>query len=105
MLKALNNEKTYKITLTLSILVFIFSLVSKFCLCGSITVKNSSLKDIYAQKIELEKEISKLSYIDSTMSSISYVDQKAKSLGFVEMNSRLLSLDPQAPVQIASISR
>ncbi len=58
---------------------------------------------MFTQKNELEKDISRLSFVDSTMSSLSYVEDKAKGLGFVEMKLRLLSLDPKAPVQVAVV--
>lgn len=59
---------------------------------------------MFTQKSELEKEISRLGFIDTSMSSLSYVEDRAKDLGFVEMKSRLLSLDPKAPVQVAALS-
>ena len=97
------NDKIYKVILTASIILFVLSLTAKFALCGSVSIKNNKLQKLFSQRSELEKEISRLSYIDSTMSSLSYVEGKAKDLGFVEMKSRLLSLDPKAPVQVAAL--
>ena len=97
------NDKIYKTILTVSIILFALSITTKFALCGSVSIKNNKLQELFAQRNDLEKEISRLSYIDSTMSSLSYVEDRAKGLGFVEMKSRLLSLDPKAPVQVAAL--
>jgi len=98
-----SRNKIYKIVLMSSLIIFSLSLCAKFSLCGSMNIKNGKLQAMFIQKSELEKEISRLSYVDSSMSSLSYVEDRAKNLGFVEMKSRLLSLDPKAPVQVAAI--
>jgi len=97
------NNKIYKTVLVSSLAIFFLSLLVKFYLCGSMNIQNGKLQAMFIQKSELEKEISRLSFIDTSLSSLSYVELRAKSLGFVEMNSRLLSLDPRAPVQVAAI--
>ena len=98
-----NNNKIYKTVLVSSLVIFSLSLLAKFYLCGSMNIQNGKLQAMFTQKSELEKEISRLSFVDSSMSSLSYVEDKAKSLRFVEMKSRLLSLDPKAPVQVAAV--
>jgi len=99
------KEKIYRLALSLSISLFILSLCTKFVLCGLTTIENGKVQDIFSQKVALEKELSRLSYVDSTLSTISYIEDKAHSLGFTNMDSRLNSLDPKAPIQMAALSR
>lgn len=100
-----NKEKVFKNILTFCSVLFVLSLVSKFVLCGLTTIENGKIQNIFSKKSALEKEISRLSYIDSTLSSISYIEDKARIMGFTNMDSRLISLDPTAPIQVASLSR
>jgi hypothetical protein len=99
----IKNNKINKTVLLSSLVIFSLSLLTKFYLCGSMNIQNGRLQEMFTKKNELEKEISRLGFLDSSMSSLSYVEDRAKSLGFVEMKSRLLSLDPKAPIQVAAL--
>ena len=99
----IKNKKINKTVLISSLVVFSLSLMTKFYLCGSMNIQNGKLQEMFAQRNELEKEISRLDFVDSSMSSLSYVEDQAKNLGFIEMKSRLLSLDPKAPIQVAAL--
>jgi hypothetical protein len=100
-----NAEKKFKRIVVFSSLLFVLSLCSKLVLCGVTTIENGKVQAIFFKKSALEKEISRLSYIDSTLSSIAYIEDKAKNMGFTNMESRLNSLDPTAPIQVAALSR
>ena len=104
-MKQSQKDKYLKLTMILSGFIFVFSLCSKFVFCGLTTVENNKVQDIFSKKNELEKEISRLSYVDSSLSSISYIEEKARSLGFIPMSTRLVSIDPKAPIQVAALSR
>jgi hypothetical protein len=104
-MKITKKDRKYRTVLTLCFVIFFLSLCSKLFLCGLMTVKNGEVQDIIAKRSGLEKEVSRLGYVDSTLSSLAYVEERAAVLGFTDMNARLNSLDPKAPVQVAALSR
>ncbi|HNS71212.1 MAG TPA: hypothetical protein PKK07_00635 [bacterium] len=68
-------------------------------------IDNTKLQNMFSERNSIEKEISFLAYIDSSLSSINEIERKALQIGFVPIESRLISLDIEAPVQVASLSR
>jgi len=99
------TNKLFKLTFILSTLLFIFSVGLKLYLCSSLAIKNSELEEAFNYKKQLEEQISKLSFDNSNLSSIDLVEKKAKSMGFVEMTEKLLSINPEAPIQVAVLQR
>ncbi len=99
--KSLNYKKIFTFTLV----VFILSLSLKFILCNRMAVQGNGLKDLFAKRSYLEKEISRLGFEDANLTSLGYVEVRAQSLGFIKMQSRLFSIDFTAPVQVAALSR
>ena len=99
------KNKFCKTFLVLSIFLFAIGALTKMFLSTNIAIKSGELKNLFEQKSQLEKEVSKLSYENASISSITSVEERAKKLGFVEMKDRLLSLDPHAPIQVASLQK
>ena len=104
-IKSLKMKKIVRFSFIISVVIFTLSLGMKIYMCGSLAVRNSDLEQAFLQRKQLGEEISKLSYIDSTLSAISAVEAKAKQLGFVEMTERVLAIDPSAPVQVAVLNQ
>ena len=103
--KSLKTKKIIGLGFTFSVVLFVLSLGAKIYLCGSLAVKNSDLEQAFVQRKKLEEEISKLSYIDSTLSAISSIEKQARQIGFVEMTGRVLAIDLSAPVQVAALNQ
>lgn len=99
------SEKLFKIIFFISIFSFISSIGCKLYLCNSLAVKNGEFERAFILKNNIDKEIEKLSYDNSTLSSISYIEDRAKEMGFIEMNNRLLSIDPNTSVQVAALTQ
>lgn len=103
-MKKTKSEKLFKLIFFFSAFLFVLSIGLKLYLCGSLAVKNDEFeKSFYTQK-EIEKEIEKLSFENSSLSCISYLEQKAKEMGFVEMTQRLISIDLNSPSQVAVLT-
>jgi hypothetical protein len=96
--------KLYKIIFSLSIILFISSVGFKFYLCNIVTVKNGEFDQASVRKSELKKEIEALRIEQSSLSSIENIEKRSRELGFIEMEERLLSVDLDAPVQVALIN-
>lgn len=100
-----SSEKLFKITFLVSVFLFVASVGFKLYLCSSLAVKNSELEQAFLQRKSLEEKISKLAFEDSNISSIELVEAKAKEMGFVEMTDRLLSINPEASIQVAVLTQ
>jgi hypothetical protein len=96
--------KLYKILFSLSIALFISSAGLKFYLCNIVTVKNGEFDQASIKKAELKKELEALRVEQSSLSSMENIEERSRELGFVEMEERLLSVDLDAPVQVALIN-
>ncbi len=86
----------YKFLFTFTLCMFFISLFGRICLSNFLASENKQLSSYYAQKYQLEKDISKLSYIDASLSSLSNVEKKAQELGFVKMSEPLMTLDQKS---------
>jgi cell division protein FtsL len=103
--RSLRIKKIIKFSFVFSVFLFAVSLGTKLYLCSSLAVKNNDLEQAFLQRKSLEEEISKLSYVDSTLSAISSIEIRARQIGFVEMTERVLAIDPSAPVQVAALNQ
>jgi hypothetical protein len=95
---------TYKLIFSLSLVIFISSVGVKFYFCNSVTVKNSEFEQASTKRAELESEIKALKVRESGLSSIENLEKRSKEMGFIEMEDRLVSIDLDAPVQVAVIN-
>jgi hypothetical protein len=103
LINKLNNLE--KPLLILSILVFVASVGCKVYFCGSVAIKSSKVQELLTQQKELTGKVTKLSFIDAEISALSYVEQKALTLGFIKTDTRVLSLNLDEPVQVASLNK
>lgn len=85
----------------MSALIFCASLVSCVYVSGKTVRLNLELRDIYAKKIEVEKEVTRLKYDDVKLSSLESLKQRSISLGFVPLNSQLLTVDISQSLPLA----
>lgn len=101
-----NECKTvYKVLFSVSLCLFIASIGLRIYCSSNMAVRNNELKALYDKKLELEKEITNLTYIDSNLSSLKYVEKNAFDLGFIKMDSNLKALDPYASTSVAVLSK
>ena len=103
-MKIFKNDKLFKISFIVSGLVLLASIGVKSYFCNSMAVKNNFLETSVARKAEIEEDIEQLDVLRSSLSSIEYLEGRAKELGFVEMESNLISLDLDAPAQVALVT-
>jgi uncharacterized membrane protein (DUF106 family) len=96
--------KILKSSFILSIIFFICTVGLKFYLCNVFTVKNEEFEKISVQLKELKEEVEVLNVEKSTLSSIESIEERSKTLGFIEMEDRLMSLDLDAPTQVAFVN-
>jgi len=99
------KKNIFKLSFVFATFLFLSCVVCKLYLCSSLAVKNSELENTINAKKQLEKEISKLSFENSTLSSIDAVERKAREMGFIDMSERLSSIDPNAPIQVAVLKQ
>jgi hypothetical protein len=103
MFKRLKYMNMYKCLFVFTSVLLFASVLCRICLSNALVGDNKKLSDLYMQKESLEKEVSKLSYLDASLSSLDHIEQRSKELGFVSMQESLLALDRNAPVSIATI--
>jgi cell division protein FtsL len=103
-IKEIKILRLYKSLTLLSLFVLIVSIIFRIYTSNQVAVKNEDLKDYYTRRDQLEKELSRLEYVDSTLSSLTGIETKAKEMGFVELNETLLTIDTRSPVPVASLS-
>ena len=94
----------HKIIFSLSVILFISSVGIKFFFCSSVTVKNAEFEQASTKKSELKREIEALKVEESSLASIGTLEKMSKELGFVEMEERLVSIDLDAPIQVAVVN-
>ena len=97
-------DKILKLTFLFSALVFVSSVGVKFYLCNSITVKNGQLEQAFLKRNEIEEDIEILESQRAFLSSIEHLERRAMELGFVAMDKNLISLDLNAPAQVALVT-
>lgn len=101
----IKSERFFKIIFIFSVITFVSSVGFKLYLCNSMAVKNGEFERAFLAQQEMEKYVEKLSFESAALSSISYVEGKSREMGFVEMTEKLISIDPSAPVQVASLTQ
>ena len=94
----------YRSVSFLSFGILLVSVVFRIYCSNQISVKNEELKDLYVYKKDLQKEITMLEYIDTTLSSLSEVEKRASLLGFVEQEGALLSINTKVQIPVAALS-
>ena len=100
-LKKLN---LFKLFYVLTLVTLFGSILFRVYCSNILAIKNTELRNFSLKKIDLEKEVSKLDYIDSGLSSLSSLEEKARTLGFVDQTDSLVSLNPDSPTSVAALS-
>jgi len=98
------SEKIFKFTFILSAFILFTSIGCKFYLCNSVTVSNDQLEKALVKRADIEEDMEILDVQRASLSSIAYLEERAKELGFVEMESNVISLDLDAPTQVAIVN-
>ncbi|MFC1700204.1 hypothetical protein ACFLZ4_00995 [Patescibacteria group bacterium] len=99
------SKKTCKITFFSTLALFVLSIGFKLVLTGNLAVRNDELEQAFTNKSTLEKVVSKLQFESSELSCMKHIEEQAKELGFMEMEINLLSLDIEAPDQVAVLTQ
>lgn len=97
-------KKLFKLTFILSVFIFFASIGVKFYLCNSVTVSNDQLEQALVKRSNIQEDMEILNVQRASLSSISYLEKRAKELGFVEMENNVISLDLDAPTQVALVN-
>jgi len=77
----------------LSIVTLVISILFRVYFSNTLVSDNTKLSSLYLEKDTLEKEISRLTYVENGLSSLSIVEQRATALGFIKMENNLLGLN------------
>lgn len=99
------SKKTCKIAFFSTLALFVVSIGFKLILTGNLAVRNDELEEAFDSKNELERVVSKLKFERSQLSCMKYIEEQARVLGFMEMEANLLSLDIDAPDQVAVLTQ
>jgi biopolymer transport protein ExbB/TolQ len=99
------SKKTCRITFFSALVLFVASIGFKLVLTGNLAVRNDELEEAFASRSELEKMVSRLKFESSELSCMELIEERAKRLGFIEMQENLLSLDIEAPDQVAVLTQ
>jgi cell division protein FtsL len=100
-IRILKLSRTFSL---LSFLILTATIIFRIYTSNQVAVKNEDLKEYYIKRDQLEKELSRLEYIDSTLSSLTEIEVKAKEMGFEELNDTLLTIDTSSPIPVAALS-
>jgi len=72
---------------------FIVSIFLKIYFTNLVASSNYELISLYNTKSQIEREISKLNYIENNISSIKKITQRAIELGFIKSDLELANID------------
>lgn len=84
-----NIRKIYK----LSAVVLAVSVLVRIYFSNTLVADNKKLNQLFVQRDELKKEISRLTYVENNLSALDILEQRAYSLGYVKMTNTMLSLE------------
>jgi len=77
----------------LSLVTLVVSVLVRIYFSNSLVADNKSLNELFVKKDNLQKEISRLTYVENNLSALDVLVKRSESLGFVKMTNSLLSLD------------
>lgn len=99
-----HKDNLIKTLYIITFLGIISSIIFRVYCSNILAEKNSELRSLYSKKIDIEKELSRLSYIDAELSSLKAIESRAKSNGFIELQGTLLSIDTDSPSSVAALT-
>ena len=92
MIKLPNKLNIFKIAFRFSGVLLVISVLLQMFITNKLAAKGAELVELDNKKSQLEKEISKLEFEDSSLSSLAYVEGKAKLLGFIKLSDNILAI-------------
>lgn len=92
MIKLPNKLNIFKIVFRFSGVLLVVSVLLQMFITNNLAVRGAELVELDNKKSQLEKEISKLEFEDSSLSSLAYVEGKAKLLGFIKLSDNVLAI-------------
>jgi cell division protein FtsB len=104
-IKNTNIDTALNAVFRCSCLLLVLGIASKLALTSNLTVKNEELTFLQQEKVELEKQLSGLTYQACELSSLKYVEERASKLGFVPMTERILSLNVDEQPKVAVLAQ
>ncbi|HLD50892.1 hypothetical protein A3K34_02880 [candidate division WWE3 bacterium RIFOXYC1_FULL_40_10] len=99
----IDSTKLIKSVYKASIVMFVLCIGIRLVISSTITVGNEELAGLRAEKLELEKQISGLTYVNSEKASLKSIEDRAGSLGFVELTEKISSIDVSFQSKVASL--
>jgi cell division protein FtsL len=85
----------------LSIVSLIVSVLFRVYFSNSLVSANTQLSSLYLEKDLLQKEISRLTYVENELSALNIMEYRAANMGFVKMENNLLGLNINTTAAIA----
>lgn len=93
----INIRKIY----TLSLIGLFVSVLARIYFSNCLVADNAKLNSLFAKRESLQKEISRLTYLENSFSALNVLESRAYSLGFVKMTDSLASLNVNTTDAIA----
>ena len=86
---------------TLSLIGLFVSVLARIYFSNCLVSDNTKLNSLFAKRDGLQKEISRLTYLENSYSALNIVEARAYSLGFTKMSDSLASLNINTSSAIA----
>jgi hypothetical protein len=99
------TEKLLKTAFIVSALFLVSGLAMRLYCTYRISSASYDLAAYKDQKSTLEKEISSLVFKNCELSALLNVEKRAQELGFSKLTEKMLSLNLNDPVQVASLNQ
>lgn len=100
--KTIKGIDIFKSVFVFSFIAFLFSLTSRVYLTNSLAVKGKELRDLTEKRSLLEKEVTRLQFIDANLSSLASIEIKARESGFSDMKDSISTIKPVTVAVLAS---
>jgi len=85
----------------LSLIGLFVSVLARMYFSNCLVADNEKLNSLFTKRDGLQKDISRLTYLENSFSALNIVEERAKSLGFVKMTDSLASLNINTSSAIA----
>jgi cell division protein FtsB len=90
----------FKVIFKLSAVALVLSIFLQMYVTNKLAVKGAELVELDNRKVQLEKEIAKFEFEDSSLSSLAYIENKAKETGFVKLTDDILAIKVPATAAV-----
>ena len=103
MIKKLLRNKI-RILCAFSWVIFFLSFGIRTYFSNRLVSNSLQLADLYSQKSQLEKDVSRTTFEISELSSLKNIEERARILGFVSQYNPVASIDPYSSAPLAALS-